>query len=47
MDNNMPRMSVSLSKETMKELKTIAKKENRPYSRQIEHMLKFYLENKD
>ena len=43
----MPRMNISLTKEQQKQLKELAKKENRKYSQQIVHMMEFYIENKD
>jgi len=44
---NMVRMSISLSKETEKKLRDLAKEEHRKYSDQIEHMIEFYLEYRD
>ena len=43
----MVRMSISLSKETEKKLRDIAKEEHRKYSDQIEHMIEFYLKYRD
>ena len=43
----MVRMSISLSKETEKKLRDIAKEEHRKYSDQIEHTIEFYLKYKD
>ena len=45
--SNMVRMSISLSKETEKKLRDLAKNEHRKYSDQIEHMIDFYLKYKD
>ena len=48
MDNNiMSRMNISLTNQQIKQLKTLAEKENRPYSKQILHMMEFYVKNKD
>lgn len=46
-NDKMPRMTISLTKEQEKKLKDMAKKEHRPYSNQIIHMMEFYIENKD
>ena len=43
----MVRMSISLSKETEKKLRDLAKEEHRKYSDQIEHMIEFYLKYRD
>ena len=40
-------MTISISKEQEDVLKEMAKKENRSYSKQIIHMMQFYIENKD
>ncbi|VVB61925.1 Uncharacterised protein [uncultured archaeon] len=39
------RMNISLTKEENTLIKKIAKKEERPYSRQIVYMTNFYIEN--
>jgi len=41
----MPRINISLNNDTIKKLKEISNKENRAVSKQIKHMLEFYLEN--
>ena len=46
-NEKMPRMNISLTKEEEKRLKDLSKKEHRPYSNQIIHMMDFYIENKD
>ncbi len=45
--DKMPKMTISLSKQDEKKLKELSKKEHRPYSNQIVHMMEFYIENKD
>jgi len=47
MNNQMPRMNISLTKEQMKKLKDLSNEEHRPYSNQIIHMMEFYLKHKD
>ncbi len=43
----MPRLNVYLDQITKDKLKEISDNENRPISRQIKHMLEFYLKYKD
>lgn len=45
--SNVPRLNIYLDQETKDKLKEISDKENRPISRQIKHMLEFYLKYKD
>ena len=45
--NDMVRMNISLTKQEEKLIKELSKRENRPYSRQIVHMLNFYIKNMD
>jgi hypothetical protein len=40
------RMNISLTKEENVFIKKLAKEEERPYSRQIVHMMNFYIKNK-
>jgi len=40
------RMNISLTKEENELIKKLAKEEERPYSRQIVYMTKFYIKNK-
>ena len=42
----MPRMNISLNNETMNKLRDLAENEHRPISKQIEHMMEYYIENK-
>lgn len=44
---NMPSMNLYLDEKTKKILKDIAEKENRSPSKQVKHMMEFYLKNKD
>jgi len=44
---NMPRMNISLSNDTMEKLRDLADKEHRPISKQIEHMMEFYIKNNE
>ena len=45
--SNVPRLNVYLDQKTKDTLKEISDKENRPVSRQIKHMMEFYLKYKD
>jgi len=45
--DNVPRINVYLDKETKETLKQISEKENRPVSRQIKHMMEYYLAHKE
>ncbi len=47
MVNKVVRMTISLTKEEISQLKKIAKEEKRPYSRQVVYMMDFYMKNKD
>jgi hypothetical protein len=47
MNTTMPGYNLYLDEGTKEKLKTIAEKENRSPSRQVKHMLEFYLKNKD
>lgn len=47
MSKTMPRMNISLTKEQIKQLKELAKRENRPYSKQLVHMMEFYIKHKN
>ena len=44
---SVPRINIYLDKETKETLKELSEKENRPVSRQIKHMMEYYLANKD
>lgn len=46
-NEKMPRLNVYLDQATKDKLKELSDNENRPVSRQIKHMLEFYLEHKD
>jgi hypothetical protein len=46
MANHIVKMTVSLKKEEMSQLKKIAREEKRPYSSQIIYMMEFYIKNK-
>jgi len=46
-NEKMPRLNVYLDNETKDKLKNVSDNENRPVSRQIKHMLEFYLKYKD
>ncbi len=41
------RTTISLSTEEIKELRTLAKKEHRPISRQIVYMMEYYKKNSE
>ncbi len=43
-NNDMPRMNISLSKEEIETLKKLSRIEKRNYSKQISHMMEFYIE---
>jgi len=43
----VPRINIYLDAETKEQLKQVSEKENRPVSRQIKHMLEFYIQHKD
>ena len=43
----VPRLNVYLDQKTKDKLKDVSDKENRPVSRQIKHMMEFYLKYKD
>jgi len=47
MVNQIMRMTVSLTKEEISQLRKIAKEEKRPYSRQVVYMMEFYAKNKN
>jgi hypothetical protein len=47
MANQIMRMTVSLAKEEISQLKKIAKEEKRLYSRQVIYMMEFYIKNKN
>jgi len=42
----MPRMNISLTKEEREKLRLISEDEHRPYSKQIIHMMEFYIKHK-
>ena len=42
---NVKRVSISLSNEILKKLDELAKKQSRNRSKQVEFLLKYYLEN--
>jgi len=44
---NVPRLNVYLDHKTKDKLKEISDGENRPVSRQIKHMLEFYIQYKN
>ena len=44
---DMPSLNLYIDDETKKLLKDVAEEENRSPSRQVKHMLEFYIENKD
>ena len=44
---NMPSMNLYLDEKTKEKLKDIARRENRSPSKQVKHMMEFYLKNKD
>lgn len=44
--SSMPSMNLYLDDKTKKALKDIAEKENRSPSKQVKHMLEFYIKNK-
>ena len=44
---NTKRLNFSISKQQIEILKKLAEEENRPYSKQIWHMVEFYIKNKD
>ena len=46
-ENDMPRKTISMNKQESDQLDTMAKKEHRSVSKQIVHMMEFYIENKD
>lgn len=46
-ETNMPRKTISMSKQVNDELDKLAKGEHRSVSQQIVHMMEFYIENKD
>ena len=41
----MTRMNISLDEETMKQLREIADRENRPISKQIKQMMEYYIQH--
>jgi len=43
----MPSMNLYLDEKTKKELKKIAEEENRSPSKQVKHMMEFYLRNRN
>jgi len=43
----MPSMNLYLDEKTKEKLKDIARRENRSPSKQVKHMMEFYLKNKD
>ena len=45
--NTITKMTISLTEEHMKTLKDLSEKEHRSYSKQIVHMMDFYLEHKN
>jgi len=44
---DMPSINLYLDKKTKKKLKDLAEIENRSPSKQVKHMLEFYIKNKD
>lgn len=44
---NVPSINLYLDEKTKKELKKLAEIENRSPSKQVKHMLEFYLKHKD
>ena len=44
---NMPSLNLYLTETTKKQLKGIAEKDNRSPSKQVKHMMEFYLKYKD
>lgn len=46
MKDDMVRMNISLTKDQEKTLKELSEEENRPYSKQIIHMMEYYIKNK-
>ncbi len=45
--STMPSMNLYLDETTKKTLKELSEKENRSPSKQVKHMMEFYIENKD
>jgi len=44
---NVPSINLYLDEKTKKQLKDLAEKENRSPSKQVKHMLEFYLKYRD
>jgi len=44
---SVPRLNVYLDQKTKDKLKELSDEENRPISRQIKHMMEFYIQHKD
>jgi predicted transcriptional regulator len=44
---DMPSLNLYIDEKTKKQLKQLAEEENRSPSRQVKHMLEFYIKNKD
>ena len=42
---NVPRINIYLDEEVKKKLKNLANSENRSVSKQIKHMMEYYLDN--
>jgi len=43
----MPSLNLYLDEETKKKLKDVAEEENRSPSKQVKHMMEFYIKNKN
>jgi len=43
----MVRMNISLDEKTRMRLRMVSKEENRPMSKQIKHMIEFYIRHRD
>jgi len=44
---NVPSINLYLDEKTKKQLKDLAEKENRSPSKEVKHMMEFYIKNKD
>ena len=44
---DMPSLNLYIDEKTKKQLKQVAEEENRSPSRQVKHMLEFYLDHKN
>ena len=45
--DHVPTLNLYFDEKTKKKLKELSDKENRPISRQVKHMMEFYIKNKD